>query len=87
MIEASGDPVFAAALELRAALEKTVAWLDRLTANSEVEEKKYRGQWDSLADNAKADAKNWRATADDLRKTIKRANVRLDAAHEAMNED
>lgn len=63
-----------AAPEMLAQLKKVVRWLDKLGANSEAEEKKYRGRWDSLADNARADAKNWRATAANLRATVVRAD-------------
>lgn len=55
---------------MRAALEKTIAWLGKLAEQSEQQERQNRGRFNSLADACAADAKNYRATANGLRKAL-----------------
>lgn len=57
-------------MRLRTALNKTIAWLDRLATQSDAQAKNNRGRFDSLADACAADAKNYRATAADLRSVV-----------------
>jgi hypothetical protein len=64
------EALCAAAPEMLEKLKKVVNWLDCLACHAEAEEKQYRGEWESLADNARRDAKNWRATAADILATI-----------------
>lgn len=64
--------VLSAAPELLAKCEKIVAWLDRNAAVSEQESEK-ENRFLSLKDARLADAKNYRATADDIRTVIAKA--------------
>lgn len=53
---------------LRAKLEKVAAWLDRLAEDSERRAKDTR--FESLSKASAADAKNYRATAADIRSVL-----------------
>lgn len=55
---------------LRTALSKVITWVDGLAAQSSAQEKQNRGRFDSLADACAADAKNYRATARNLRSVL-----------------
>ena len=55
---------------LVAYIEKVVAWLDRLVIQSEKRRDDNRGRFDGLADACDADAKNYRAVANDGRKAL-----------------
>jgi hypothetical protein len=55
---------------LRGALQKVILWLERLAKQSDSQEQSNRGRFDSLADANAADAKNYRTTADSLRKAL-----------------
>lgn len=54
---------------MRAKLSKLAAWLDRLGCQSEKQAETSRN-FSSLADACRADAKNYRATAADIRKVL-----------------
>lgn len=53
---------------LRGALQKVILWLERLAASSEQQAKDTR--FVTLAEANAADAKNYRATADNLRQAL-----------------
>ena len=55
---------------LRAKLEKVAAWLDRLAAQSDSEAALNTGRFDGLAEANRADARNWRASAADIRSVL-----------------
>jgi hypothetical protein len=56
-------------VRLHAALQRVITWLDGLAKQSE-QQAKTSDQFPSLAEACKADAKNYRATADNLRKAL-----------------
>lgn len=55
---------------LRDALQRVILWLEKLAKQSDSQERSNRGKFDSLADANNADAKNYRATANNLRKAL-----------------
>jgi len=65
------ETIQAAAPELLAKCEKTIAWLDRLAAAAEQAAKDDR--FLSLQEARLADAKNYRATANDIRAVVAKA--------------
>lgn len=65
--------LIAAAPDLLAKCEKIVAWLDRLAAKAEREAKDCR--FITLKEAYEADAKNYRATAADVRTAIAQATI------------
>ena len=62
------DELRAENAKLRAACEKIVAWLDRLASKAESSAKTC--SYTSLKEAYVADAKNYRATAADVRKAV-----------------
>lgn len=65
--------LIAAAPELLAKCEKVVSWLDRMSESSEREAAKHTEQFPSLSEAFAAEAKNYRATAKDIRSVIAKA--------------
>ena len=57
-------------VRLRTAIMRIIGWLERLATQADAQEKQNRGQFTSLADACAADAKNYRMTADNLRRTL-----------------
>lgn len=65
--EECGGPVME---ELVEKINKVAAWLDGLAKQADREEQQNRGRFDHLADACRADAKNYRSTAADMRKPL-----------------
>ena len=57
-------------IRLRTVIQRVIGWIDSLAAQSEAQEKQNRGRFNSLADACAADAKNYRATANNLRREL-----------------
>jgi hypothetical protein len=57
-------------VRLRSVIQRVIVWLDERAAQAHTEAQQYRGRFGGLADACDADAKNYRATADNLRKNL-----------------
>lgn len=56
-------------VRLRSTIQRVIVWLEGLAKQSD-QQAKNSARFQSLADACKADAKNYRATADSLRKAL-----------------